>query len=64
LEKVFLKLKFKMQEFGIKQINYNKSSKMQCIKIDLDKYIYSEKKIDIMVFHKKNMAITYVNFIR
>ncbi len=53
-----------MQEFGIKQINYNKSSKMQCIKIDLDKYIYSEKKIDIMVFHKKNMAITYVNFIR
>ncbi len=30
-----------MYELGIKQINYNNSNKIQCIKIDLDKYLYS-----------------------
>lgn len=30
----------------------------------MDPYLFSSRKIDIMVFHKKNMGINYVNYIR
>ncbi len=49
---------------GIKQLSYNKASKIPSIKIEMDPYLFTSRKIDIMIFHKKNMGITYVNFIR
>ena len=53
-----------MYSLGIKQIQLHKSSKFSSINIDMDPFLYSSKKIDIMIFHKKNMGIVYVNYIR
>ncbi len=61
---MYLKLKFAMFSLGIKQISLNKSSKFSSINIDMDPYLYSSKKLDVMIFHKKNMGIVYVNYIR
>ena len=30
----------------------------------MDLHLFASRKIDIMIFHKKNMGITYVNYIR
>lgn len=49
---------------GIRQLSYNKTSKIPSLKIEMDQYLFSSRKIDIMIFHKKNMAVTYVNYIR
>jgi len=53
-----------MYTMGIKQLSYNKASKIPSIKIEMEPVLFSSRKIDIMIFHKKNMGITYVNYIR
>ena len=58
------KLKVRMYTMGIKQLSFNKASKIPSIKIEMDPYLFASRKIDIMIFHKKNMGIVYVNYIR
>lgn len=53
-----------MYNMGIKQLSYNKASKIPSIKVEMDPHLFASRKIDIMIFHKKNMGITYVNYIR
>ena len=53
-----------MYVMGIKQLSYNKASKIPSIKIEMDPILFASRKIDLMICHKKNMAITYVSFIR
>ncbi len=64
LEKVFNKIKVRMYNMGIKQLSYNKASKIPSLKIEMNLHLFASRKIDIMIFHKKNMGITYVNYIR
>ena len=52
-----------MYNMGIKQLSYNRASKVPGIKILLDPYLFNSRKVDIMIFHKKNLGITYVNYI-
>jgi DNA polymerase sigma len=63
IEKVYRSIRSNLLKLNIKQISFNKASKIQSIKIDLDPILFGCRKVDIMIFHKKNSAKVYVNYI-
>ena len=40
-----------MYNMGIKQLSYNKASKIPSLKIEMDLHLFASRKIDVMIFH-------------
>lgn len=62
LEKVFKKLKKKRVELGIDNISLIKCNKVSSVRVEMCE-LYHLRRIDISIFHKKNMSKVYSNYV-